>query len=624
MALETHHKDECIKADAAVEAEGEPSVKGKKQRRRGGKAKQRMKKPLGMSDVTDDAGLQSKPLGLGPGAELDAEPRGLPLQDIEEMPCALRMGLLACSDCQLSLQGKKCDRKLAIARALDENLKPDVSCTFTFASTDSMRDGTSQVALHNLRSLVRQLDERQLDDRAADPVQLVKRAELAVAAQNEQGGSETEATFDESTSPTPPGRETEATFESTSDESTSHTPPGRPGVQRVRACPQLRSAQKAAKLAQARASEIEAELREVSIGQVAAPEAAVDREEPARAEAAVLPTEGRALALQTEERPEKGCGGILACADCSECDTCELRLRIEGELHNHPKPNVACSFMVAASDSMVEGLGVLVTRNLRALLDKQRLLHEAHAEEEEALACVSSFERELRAERQELQAACEASVRREARARTLHAELRRELQRMHERSQNSSSSSVAGRVEADDASREEQALSTEEQLQACRTLLARVCKSRDEASLRATTLEDRLRESQHAHAAAAVANVQAMRHAVDMERWFLQQQQLALDEQQRRHAEELTRRAAVLSQASFYFSPANLQHDEYLRSHMQLGTGFVPLRVLLSFPRMSRRAPPPDGVRVRVRVRVRVSLPGVRASLPPRRVCSLP
>ena len=123
----------------------------------------------------------------------------------------------------------------------------------------------------------------------------------------------------------------------------------------------------------------------------------------------------------------------------------------------------------------------------------------------------------------------------------------------------------------------------------------RVRKSRDEASARATTLEGRLRESR-AHAAAADANVQAMRHAVDMERWHLQQQRLALDDQQRRHADELARCAAVLSQASFYFSPANLQRDEYLRSHMQHGTGFVSLHVLLTFPRMSRRALPPDGV----------------------------
>ena len=48
------------------------------------------------------------------------------------------------------------------------------------------------------------------------------------------------------------------------------------------------------------------------------------------------------------------------------------------------------------------------------------------------------------------------------------------------------------------------------------------------------------------------------------------------------------RQAALLSQASYYFSPVNLQRDEYLRQHMQPGTGFVPLQVLLNFPRISR------------------------------------
>ena len=71
MALVTHRKDERIKPDAAVEdeAEGELSVKGGTtgKKRRGGKKKQRMKRPHGTSDVTDEVGLESEPSGLKGG-----------------------------------------------------------------------------------------------------------------------------------------------------------------------------------------------------------------------------------------------------------------------------------------------------------------------------------------------------------------------------------------------------------------------------------------------------------------------------------------------------------------------------------------------------------------------------
>ncbi len=51
-------------------------------------------------------------------------------------------------------------------------------------------------------------------------------------------------------------------------------------------------------------------------------------------------------------------------------------------------------------------------------------------------------------------------------------------------------------------------------------------------------------------------------------------------------SEHIARCANILQQVNFYFSPTNLQTDTYLNRHMDPNTGYVPLAVLVTFPRM--------------------------------------